>query len=55
MIGWYNKWEGMGENVMYEDEERGGSSSGGGYWRLGKGGMGEYWVVDVLKGRMGWS
>jgi len=49
----YNKWHPMRHNLMYDDDESGGSVIPISYSVDSRRGMGDYWVVDIIKPRMG--
>lgn len=49
----YNRWHPMRHNLMYDDDERGGQTASGTYSVTSKIGMGDYWVIDIIKPRVG--
>lgn len=49
----YNRWHPMRHNLMYDDDERGGQTGAGAYSVQSKIGMGDYWVIDIIKPRVG--
>jgi hypothetical protein len=49
----YNRWHPMRHNLMYDDDESGGTTSASGYSVQSKVGMGDYWVIDIIKPRVG--
>nr|QCX29390.1 capsid protein [Plant associated genomovirus 15] len=49
----YNRWHPMRHNLMYDDDERGGQTQSGTYSVTSKIGMGDYWVIDIIKPRVG--
>lgn len=48
----YNRWHGMRHNLQYDDDESGGSMATGTTSVESKIGMGDYWVIDIIKPRM---
>lgn len=53
VIRQYKKWHRMGKNLQYFDDESGGTVTPSFFSTLGNSGMGDYWVVDLFKPRMG--
>nr|QTE03612.1 MAG: capsid protein [Gemycircularvirus] len=51
----YNRWHPMKHNLMYDDDEAGGTTGAQGYSVDSKRGMGDYWVIDIIKPRVGSS
>lgn len=51
----YNRWHSMGHNLEYDDDENGGQMSASGYSVESRRGMGDYWVVDYFRPRVGSS
>jgi len=51
----YNRWHPMRKNLMYDEDELGGITSGVAYSVNSRIGMGDYWVVDIIKPRVGSS
>lgn len=49
----YNRWHPMKHNLMYDDDESGGTTGAAGYSVDSKRGMGDYWVIDIIKPRVG--
>lgn len=49
----YNRWHKMGHNLMYDDDEAGGSKVPSFTSVDSKIGMGDYWVIDIIKPRVG--
>ncbi|UGV21550.1 MAG: capsid protein [Giant panda Gemycircularvirus] len=49
----YNRWHPMRHNLMYDDDESGGKTSPSSYSVTSKIGMGDYWVIDIIKPRTG--
>lgn len=49
----YNRWHKMGHNLMYDDDESGGSMIPAFASVDSKIGMGDYWVIDIIKPRVG--
>lgn len=49
----YNRWHPMRHNLMYDDDEVGGSVTTSGYSVNSKVGMGDYWIIDIIKPRVG--
>jgi len=49
----YNRWHSMGHNLMYDDDEKNGSTEAISYSVESKVGMGDYWVIDIFKPRVG--
>lgn len=49
----YNRWHAMGHNLVYDDDEKSGSIEPLSYSVESKVGMGDYWVVDIFKPRVG--
>jgi len=48
----YSRWHGMGHNLQYDEDEVGGTVATGMTSVESKIGMGDYWVVDIIKPRM---
>lgn len=55
VIRQYKKWHGMRKTLQYYDDEQGGTVIPSFFSTLGNSGMGDYWVVDLFKPRMGAS
>lgn len=51
----YRRWHGMNKNLVYGDDEQGGTESISGFSTEGKPGMGDYYVVDIFQPRVGGS
>lgn len=51
----YNRWHPMRKNLMYDEDELGGTTSGVAYSVNSRIGMGDYWVIDIIKPRVGSS
>lgn len=49
----YNRWHPMRKSLMYDDDESGGTTGASGYSVNSRIGMGDYWVVDIIKPRVG--
>nr|QCX29424.1 capsid protein [Plant associated genomovirus 9]QCX29448.1 capsid protein [Plant associated genomovirus 9] len=49
----YNKWHPMRHNLMYDDDETGGSVEVNGFSTQSRRGMGDYWIIDIIKPRVG--
>lgn len=49
----YNRWHPMRKNLMYDDDESGGGTGAVGYSVGSRSGMGDYWVIDIIKPRVG--
>lgn len=49
----YDRWHKMGHNLMYDDDESGGSMVPSFASVTSKVGMGDYWVIDMFKPRVG--
>lgn len=49
----YSRWHNMGHNLEYDDDESGGQMNVSGYSVNSKRGMGDYWVVDYFRPRIG--
>lgn len=49
----YNRWHNMGHNLLYDDDESGGSMVPAFTSVDSKIGMGDYWVIDIIKPRVG--
>lgn len=49
----YNRWHPMRHNLMYDDDESGGTTAPRGFSVQSKVGMGDYWVIDIIKPRTG--
>jgi hypothetical protein len=49
----YKRWHGMNQNLVYGDDEQGGTENISGYSTEGKPGMGDYYVVDIFQPRVG--
>jgi hypothetical protein len=49
----YNRWHPMRKNLMYDDDESGGTTGPSGYSTNSRIGMGDYWVIDIIKPRVG--
>nr|QVW56441.1 MAG: capsid protein [Gemycircularvirus] len=48
----YSRYHPMGKNLMYDDDEAGGSMQTNFTSVESKAGMGDYWVIDIIKPRM---
>jgi len=49
----YGKWHPMRKNLLYYDDEQGGTVNPSFFSTLGNTGMGDYWIVDLFKPRTG--
>lgn len=49
----YKRYHRMGHNLEYDDDESGGGMTSSGYSVDSKRGMGDYWVVDIFRPRVG--
>lgn len=49
----YNRWHPMRHTLMYDDDEKGGITEPIGWSTESRRGMGDYWVVDIIKPRVG--
>lgn len=49
----YNRWHAMRHNLEYDDDERGGGMTAAGYSVTSKKGMGDYWIIDIFRPRVG--
>lgn len=49
----YNRWHGMRHTLCYDDDEKGGITEPIGWSAESRRGMGDYWVVDIIKPRTG--
>lgn len=49
----YNRWHNMGHNLEYDDDEVGGAMTTSSYSVNSKRGMGDYWVIDYFRPRVG--
>lgn len=49
----YNRWHGMNKTLVYDDDEVGGAELTSAYSNQGKAGMGDYYVVDMFRARVG--
>lgn len=49
----YNRWHKMGHNLVYDDDERGADMTAATTSVSGRQGMGDFWVVDIIKPRVG--
>lgn len=49
----YKRWHPMGKNLVYDDDERGGDEEATGFSVQSKAGMGDYFVVDIFRPRVG--
>lgn len=49
----YNRWHGMNKNLEYDDEESTGTVNPSFYSVDSKRGMGDYWVIDIIRPRLG--
>lgn len=49
----YRRWHPMNKNLVYGDDEQGGTESSSAYSTTGKPGMGDYYVVDIFQPRFG--
>lgn len=54
-IRMYNRWHGMNKNLIYSDDESGGSMDMADFSARGKAGMGDYYVIDLFRPRTGSS
>lgn len=48
----YKRWHPMNKNLVYNDDEQGGTETFSGYSTAGKPGMGDYYVVDIFQPRV---
>lgn len=53
MIRKYQLWHPMNKNLVYDDDETGGTENPGVFSTYGKPGMGDYWVMDIFQPRVG--
>lgn len=53
MIRKYNMYHPMGHNLVYDDDESGGTVQPSYFSADGKAGMGDFWVIDIFKPRLG--
>lgn len=51
----YNRWHDMHKTLVYDDDELGGGMNARTFSTEGKAGMGDYYVVDMFRARMGSS
>lgn len=51
----YNKYHPMNKTLVYDDDELGGGTSATTFSTEGKAGMGDYYVVDLIRARQGSS
>lgn len=51
----YNRWMPMNHNLVYDDDETGGSEAASHFSVVGKAGMGDYYIVDYFRPRVGSS
>lgn len=49
----YNRWHDMHKTLVYNDDELGGSTNPNSFSTAGKPGMGDYYVLDLFRGRSG--
>ncbi|QCX35064.1 capsid protein [Blackfly genomovirus 4] len=49
----YNRWHGMNKTLVYNDDEAGGDEQTTYLSTVGKAGMGDYYVLDYFKARIG--
>lgn len=49
----YNRWHDMHKTLVYNDDERGGSTVAQSFSTIGKAGMGDYYVLDLFRARTG--
>lgn len=49
----YNRWMPMNHNLVYDDDETGGTESASHFSSIGKAGMGDYYIVDYFRPRVG--
>lgn len=49
----YKRWHPMGKNLVYDDDERGGDEEASGFSVQSKAGMGDYYVIDIFRPRVG--
>lgn len=49
----YSRYHRMGHNLVYDDDDIGGSTIGAAYSTRSKAGMGDYWIVDFFRPRAG--
>lgn len=49
----YNRWHQMRHNIEYDDDESGGTMQANEYSVESKVGMGDYWVLDLIRPRSG--
>ncbi|AGU67662.1 capsid protein [Fur seal associated gemycircularvirus 1] len=53
MIRKYSRYHRMGHNLEYNDDESGGTKTAGQFSVTSKKGMGDYWVIDLFRPRVG--
>lgn len=53
MIRKYSRYHPMGHNLEYNDDESGGTMTAGQFSVTSKKGMGDYWVIDLFRPRVG--
>ncbi|AMH87680.1 capsid protein [Pteropus associated gemycircularvirus 3] len=51
----YNRWHAMNKNLVFDDDESGDSEIVGRYSNIGKQGMGDYYVIDIIAAGTGSS
>lgn len=51
----FSRWHAMNHNLAYDDDETGGGETGDDFSSQGKAGMGDYYVFDYFRPRMGAS
>lgn len=49
----YSRWHPMRKTLLYDDDETGGTTGAVGYSVQSKRGMGDFWVIDIIKPRVG--
>ena len=49
----YPRYHRMGKNLVYSDDETGGTQTQSQFSVQAKAGMGDYWVVDIFRPRAG--
>jgi len=53
MIRSYRRWHPMNKNLVYNDDEQGGTETFSGFSTNGRPGMGDYYVIDIFLPRVG--
>lgn len=49
----YSRWHAMNKNLVYDDDENGATESSNDFSVTSKAGMGDYYVVDIFRPRLG--